>query len=193
LVFQSVLAVVRAEVEFCFEFELGQPEQDRACRVIYHRRWSTRAVYGFFVLLIVGALRLHTGDVAVGNQGWALGVGAVAAIAAVGTVGSYTSPYWMVRNLRKRNRAAEGAQRYRLYTVGIEASSPAATTSIEWACVTEVYETGRFLLFYLAKGLAVVLPKRVVPSHELRNLRSAIRDRVSERAHLLADHGVSLG
>jgi hypothetical protein len=39
--------------DFSFHFRLEQSEQVKACRIMYHRRWSTRAVYAMFVVLLV--------------------------------------------------------------------------------------------------------------------------------------------
>jgi hypothetical protein len=57
--------------------------------------------------------------------------------------------------------------------------------SVEWANIAEAYETREFILFYMSKGLALLLPKRVVPAEDLVRLRSELRVWLGERGNVL--------
>lgn len=171
-------------VSFTFDFHLDQPEQVRATRILYHRRWSTRATYAIFLLLSLIGPGLYVRDLLLGRPGWFLGLGIIVTAAGGGAAAAYMSPYWMVRALRKNNRAAAGPHKYTLHDRGLETISPGATATIEWTNIVEVYETREFLLLYLANAWATLLPKRIVPAEELPRLRIALRAWVGERAHL---------
>jgi hypothetical protein len=54
---------------------------------------------------------------------------------------------------------------------------------LEWQNIAEICESKEQLLFYVSKGFAAILPKRVVPSEELAVLRQQLRHWVGERAH----------
>jgi hypothetical protein len=63
-------------------------------------------------------------------------------------------------------------------------ASVGAEAGLEWANVTEVFESRRFFLFYFSASWANILPKRVVPAGELTALREHIAGWVSGRARL---------
>jgi hypothetical protein len=63
-------------------------------------------------------------------------------------------------------------------------ASVGAEAGLEWANVTEVFESRRFFLFYFSASWANILPKRVVPTGELTALREHIARWVSGRARL---------
>jgi hypothetical protein len=174
-------------MDFSFHFQLEQSEQVKACRIMYHRRWSTRAVYGMFGILLVLVSALYVRDLWRRGEGWTVGVVVVGLACLAGVTAAYVSPYFMVRNLRKNNRAAAGPHTYQLSATGLNATAPGATTSIEWANVAEAYETRDFFFLYIAKGMAILLPKRAVTAAQLPSLRSSLRSWIAERAHLLAD------
>ena len=172
-------------VSFSFEYQLDQPEQVRASRVLHHREWSTRAMYGIFVVLFLIAVGLYVRDPWLAQTGAVLGLITIVAAAPCGAVAVYMSPYWMVRSLRKNNRAAAGPHRYSLHDRGLDISSPGTTATIEWANIVKVHETREFLLLYVSARWATLMPKRVVSAEELPRLRAALHGWVGERARLL--------
>ena len=171
-------------MSFNFAFTLGEAEQVRASRVMYHRRWSTRIVYGCLLLLLVGGGAVYVEAVSSGRDVPAV----VVPIGLAGLAGAfgatYMSPYTMVRALRERKRAAAGPHQYALGDAGLQVDSPGAKTSIEWANIAEAYETREFFFFYLSKGFAALLPKRAVATRDLELLRLALRGWVGPRALL---------
>jgi hypothetical protein len=168
---------------FSFQFELGQSEQVRATRIIYNRRWTTRAVYVFLFALALALIVLWATDNGYDDEGLHLPlVGLCGLVGAVTAV--WLSPFFAVRGIRKKNRSASGPFVYSLNETGVEAQAPGASSSVLWANVAEVYETSDFLLFYLSAAWAMVLPKRVFRDGELSAMRIALREWVGEKARL---------
>ena len=172
-------------MDFTFEYSVDQREQVRASQIMYHRKWSTRAVYAFFLLLLLTGPGLYLRDLALGRRGWLAGMAIIVTAAVAGAGASYLSPYWMIRSLRKNNRSAAGPHRYHLHPTGIDVTSPGASATLEWANIVEAYETPEFLFFYFSKSWATMLPKRVVSADELLHLRTALRGWLGDKARLL--------
>ena len=167
---------------FTFEYELGQAEQVRASRVMAHRQLGTRLFYAFLLSCVLAAVGLHLYARVQGRVAWPLGIPLTMAIALAGLATAYFSPFLSVRNLRKNNRAADGPHVYSFNDTGLDITSPGIRALIEWQNVAEVYESREFLLLYVSKAQAAVLPKRVVP--DLQGLRDALRLWAGEHAHL---------
>jgi YcxB-like protein len=179
--FNDVQSMTHSGATFAFEYELGQAEQVRATRLMYHRRRDTRLTYAFLIGCLSLVAGFHAFLRAQGREGWKTGVAIVTAAVAGGIAASYFSPYWMVKNIRKNNRAATGPHTYRLSDSGLQTTSPGIATSVEWSNVAEAYESREFILFYVSKGLALLLPKRVVPDQELVRLRLALQSWLGQR------------
>lgn len=172
----------RRLVTFSYEFELGQPEQVRASRVVFNRRTSARLSY---VVLVLAMLLLGIwGHLASRGRGSAVIVLTVLAGTLGGAAAIYMSPYWVVRGLRRKNRASDSVHKYELASSGISATSLGASSTISWPNVVEIYETSEFLFFYVSSAWAWLLPKRVVPAADLPRLRESLCEWVGERAHL---------
>lgn len=167
---------------YTYEFDLSQTEQVRASQVVFNRRWSTRFSYVglILVMLLVGIWGLSATD----GRAWPVILPTVIGGIAGGVGAIYMSPYWAVRGLRRKNRAAASRHVYQLESTGITATALGATGTISWLNVVEAYETREFLLFYVSIAWAWLLPKRVVPDGELANLRSSLRSWLGERAHV---------
>jgi hypothetical protein len=172
---------------FAFEYELGQAEQVRATRLMYHRRRDTRLTYAFLLGSLILVVAFHAFLRAQGREGWSTGVAIVVAAVAGGIAASYLSPYWMVKNIRRNNRAATGPHAYRLSDAGIQTTSPGTTTSVEWSNVAEAYESREFMFFYVSKGMALMLPKRVVPAQDLVGLRRSLQSWLGPRSNVVEE------
>ena len=170
---------------FTFQYELGQREQVRACRVMYHRRRDAKLTYAFLLTCLMVAFGFHFYLRAHGREPWGPGLVIVVAGVLAGLTVAYTSPYWLVRNLRKNNRSAAGPHVFTMSEDGLATKSPGMAGSIEWANICEAYETREFLFFYVSKGMATVVPTRVISTAELPALRSAMHEWLGERAHTL--------
>lgn len=172
-------------MDYTLEYSIDQPEQVRASRIMYHRRWSVRVVYGIFVLFILVAAVLGGRSYAAGQERLSAGFVLVIVMAVVGITGMYWSPYWQIRSLRRKNRGAAGPHTYKLHDGGVGMESPGATSTVEWANVNEVFESVEFFFLYMSEGWATLLPKRAIPTEDLPRLRTALRTWVGDRAHLL--------
>lgn len=165
---------------FSYEFELAQAEQVRASRVVFNRRISTRISY-VVVPLAMGLLGAW-GHYATGGRATAEILPVVLAGATASVAAIYATPYWAVRALRRKNRAAVSVQRYELAPSGISASALGASGAMSWQNVVEARETTEFLLFYVSVAWAYLLPKRVIPQADLPQLRDSLREGLGERA-----------
>jgi len=130
-------------------------------------------------------LALDFVDVSQGREGWTLVHSVVTAGLIGGLAAGYFSPYWIVRSLRKGNRAAAGPHTYTFADHGLDARSPGTTTSLQWANIVEAYETKEFLLFFVSPAWAVLLPKRVVPETDVPGFKAALQRWLGEKARLL--------
>lgn len=165
---------------FSFQFELGQAEHVRATRIIYNRRWSTRALYVVLLIFTVVLALL-----------WLSGAGTDDPLTFTGSCGlvgaataAYLGPFFAVRGIRKKSRSAAGPYVYLVGETGIDVQAPGVSLSILWANVVEVYETSAFLLFYVSTASAMLLPKRIVRDDELPSLKAALGKWVGEKVRL---------
>src|SRR5262245_53624247 len=112
---------------FSYEFTLGQAEQVRASRIVVNRRTSTRVSY---IALVVAMLLMGIwGHRATRGRGSAVILPTVLAGAAGGTAAIYMSPYWAVRGLRRKNRAAGSTHKYELASSGLSATAVGASST----------------------------------------------------------------
>ena len=89
---------------FTFQYELGQPEQVRASRVMYHRRRDTRVTYACLLASPVVVFLFHLYLRAHGREGWWPGLVIVAAALVVGLLAAYM----MARRTRQYTEMIEG-------------------------------------------------------------------------------------
>jgi hypothetical protein len=165
--------VRRASLDFTFAFEISQPEQIRACRVMHRRTWGR--TYLILVGGVLVAVGVHFNEVIHGREGWWVGV-VLAAVFSLGIgAAGYFSPYIVVRSLRERNRAASQPNVYRLSDAGLEATSLGTSTAVEWANVAEVYGAKESVVFYISAGWALTLPKRAVSTAQWPSLTTALQ------------------
>ena len=173
---------------FTFEFESDEAESVRASRAVTHRMRSVRISYvvfaSFFVIGLAGLVSVLI-MIRRGDDVGAPFIPFLLVIAGlVGALSLYRAPRVTIRNLRKNNRAALGPHMYVFGGSGFTTKSTGASSTFEWANVPEALETREFILFYISKTWAVMLPKRVVKPEELPAFRAAVRGWVGERAHL---------
>jgi hypothetical protein len=167
-----------------FQFEIPEGEQVRASRVLLHRQPIIRWMYVLFPLGAVAFFLIDVYALPHKDRAFPLTAVIVAAAAISGVTVLYRSPRVAVRAHRANNRAAAGPHTFLFADSGLEASSPGALATYEWANIAEVTETAEFLFFSISKGQAMVLPKRAIPAEQLAPLRELLRSKLSERAHL---------
>jgi hypothetical protein len=172
-------------MRFDFVFELGQAEHIRACRAMYHRKAATRAVYAVALVTVAAGAIWYVRMLAAGVMRDAFVALVLVAGSLAAGLATYLSPYWLVRGMRKRSRAAAGPHEYTLDESGIAMRSPGATGTLAWPNVVEALETPEFLLFYVSSDWSAMLPKRVIADQDLPRLRDAIRGWVTGSARLM--------
>lgn len=173
-------------MSFAFEFDLPADEHARASRLLNLRRPVTKMMIGGSVVIALIATAAFARGIAWNGYdsqfllalGWCLPVSVVA--------GLIVGPRAQVRALRQKNRGAGGPHVYTLNDKGLEMAAPGATTTLTWDNVVEVFESREFILFYFAATWAQVLPKRAVQRDLMPSLRTALRQWVGARAHVLA-------
>jgi YcxB-like protein len=169
-----------------FTFELGAAEHARASRLVNLRRPVVKAMIGVSaVVALVGTGVFASGHVWVVEDRWLFLLLAWCIPVSV-LLGLIIGPRVQARSMRRQNRAATGPHTYTLTDTGLEMSSTGTTTSLQWENVVEVFESQEFVLFYVAKTWAQLLPKRVIPQESLPSLRTDLVRWVGERAHVLA-------
>ena len=156
-------------------FELTFGDQVRATRAISLRQAGTWIGFAIFPLLLVW---LFWTDYQTMNRGrpvnWGLTTIGVVTVA-IGASFVYFSPYLTVWSHRRGNKLIAGPHTYRFFDDRLSMNSPLAATDVTWPAIREVREDARFVFFFLSKTYAVVLPKRVLQSGELEELRTRLR------------------
>ena len=160
--------------EISVTFDLPQAEQVRASRIVHHSNKLVRAAYVACVIIIIGVLVVAGRQSSEGNPGAWSDAAPLIFLMLIWAAVLYASPWITVRQWRKNMPIHQGPHLWRISATGLAIQSPHTGSSLEWPLIRRIEETEEFLLFFLTKTYASILPKRVLPHEIIVTLRERI-------------------
>jgi hypothetical protein len=167
--------------------QLTERDHLDALRIVKRRfpsRWAAPALFlggpaVIVVMTVLGGMSLQHAVIV--NMFWIV-VGPLILF-----VGLPLSTRQTVRFLTKGNPAATAPQLYRFTETGFEERECPVEVSIAWSAIADAVETKTLLLLFIGRTTAYIVPRRtLVAAGQMDAVRGLLRERLGERARLLA-------
>jgi len=142
-------------------------------------RSAPRSTWGQFIYILLLALLFFIGTYLVQNR-YSLAGWAWLAVSCVIGIAMYEVPRRRARRAIRMNPSAQGEIVLTIDSRGIAAVFPTGNSQLEWRAYTKYRETNRMFLLFSGSERWTFVPKRVMSSEQIQELRGLLRDHVRQ-------------
>ena len=142
-------------------------------------RSAPRSTWGQFIYILLLALLFFIGTYLVQNR-YSLAGWAWLAVSCVIGIAMYEVPRRRARRAIRMNPSAQGEIVLTIDSRGIAAVFPTGNSQLEWRAYTKYRETNRMFLLFSGSERWTFVPKRVMSSEQIQELRDLLCDHVRQ-------------
>jgi YcxB-like protein len=169
-------------------FEFDSSEYYRALRVVSRHTAARWVSWGFAALaLVLAVLAIRDGWWRTSPVALFLNALPWVLLGVFWVVFLPVSQRWAARRLPKRDASVRGPQERTVDADGFHSRGNGVALDVPWHAMLRGVESDEFFLFFYSKQLAYYLPKRVLSSTQIGEVRAMMRSGLGGRARLFSD------
>ncbi len=146
-----------------------------AFRVRSKQPWTTFLFMLLLALMFLVGVFLVDHDLAMIGWIW------LALSAALG-VAVYEVPRFQIRRAIRRNPSLQGEIVLLLSDEGTQFTHATGTSQLQWRAYTKYKETPQLFVLYMSSSQSTAIPKRVLSSQQIEELRRLLKERIASKA-----------